>query len=415
MDKDLEFYLNNPQSTCVIVPQKDEDYLRRKRYLSEYTTEDEKQTVRDNLGITKELGDLHDLYSLGVIERGNLAWDLQPTQGHTQHILSSDSLYKVLQKYALKTQMEAAVQRIWTELLTIIDEKVANFQAILEDYLDKTDKTIEGLREIVNNQEDSLRHMIDTLMCEYSNTFEEKFKEIEKQLSTIKSLATSKSKNGVAVSDKFGDSENISISQKTLTEAINNVYKALSDITGRPDNNRIQIIITPDKLVTENDGQATISVRALDDIFEKLRIYVNGKLIVEEENVRLNSYQTTLTDTSIIRVEAYILGKLYTEEKTIPKCYPLFVGSGSDWLSILDTEYVREIGTNLTGVYNLHIKETGDKIFVVVPISQKNNIQRIHMNGYDIPFDIIETDEYVIYSSKNTYRSEDCVIGIQAN
>ena len=94
MDKDLEYYLNNPQSTCVQVPHKDEDYLRRKRYLSEYTTEDEKQVVRDNIGVTQALEELKNLLDLKVVTRGGIAWDTEPVLGHDYNILSSDSLFK---------------------------------------------------------------------------------------------------------------------------------------------------------------------------------------------------------------------------------------------------------------------------------------------------------------------------------
>ena len=55
--KNLQHYINT--NKCVSLPQKDECYyLRIDNYLSEYQTEQEKQQVLDNLGITSRINDL---------------------------------------------------------------------------------------------------------------------------------------------------------------------------------------------------------------------------------------------------------------------------------------------------------------------------------------------------------------------
>jgi hypothetical protein len=37
---------------------------------------------------------IKNLIDRKVIESGNIAWDLIPTEGNTENVLSSDSLYK---------------------------------------------------------------------------------------------------------------------------------------------------------------------------------------------------------------------------------------------------------------------------------------------------------------------------------
>ena len=102
------------------------------------------------------------------------------------------------------------------------------------------------------------------------------------------------------------------------------------------------------------------------------------------------------------------------KEKTIELYYPFFVGGG--WVVndvIEDKNNAAQYNGNLEGRYNITIDQNGKYFFIVIPKSKRSDVGRIHMNGYDIPVEVIEEDEYIIYKSMNTYRAGDYSIYIQ--
>lgn len=129
MDKNYQYYSNrNPQghsnkgfgnSPCVgpITNDRNFDYLLRKNFLSEYSTEEDQQEVLYNLGILQRLNKLKQIIDNKVIQSGDVAWDDQPTLGNTDHILSSDVLKQEFLKYYTKTQVDNLIQQIWNRIL----------------------------------------------------------------------------------------------------------------------------------------------------------------------------------------------------------------------------------------------------------------------------------------------------------
>lgn len=129
MDKNYQYYSNrNPQghsnkgfgnSPCVgpITNDRNFDYLLKKNFLSEYSTEEDQQEVLYNLGILQRLNKLKQIIDNKVIQNGGVAWDDQPTLGNTDHILSSDVLKQEFLKYYTKTQVDNLIQQIWNRIL----------------------------------------------------------------------------------------------------------------------------------------------------------------------------------------------------------------------------------------------------------------------------------------------------------
>lgn len=120
MNKDLEYYINQNRRECS--PRKYSNPLLVDNYLSEFNTDSKKQLALENLGITGKLEILKTLIDNKVIEIGALPWDIEPTVGHHNHILSSDSLHKYFQKYYSKEQMDNKLQAFWNEFVTYVTE-----------------------------------------------------------------------------------------------------------------------------------------------------------------------------------------------------------------------------------------------------------------------------------------------------
>ena len=141
MDKNYQYYSNrNPQghsnkgfgnSPCVgpITNDRNFDYLLRKNFLSEYSTEEDQQEVLYNLGILQRLNKLKQIIDNKVIQSGGVAWDDQPTLGNTDHVLSSDVLKQEFLKYCTKTQVDNLIQQIWNRIL----EQILNIDNELSD------------------------------------------------------------------------------------------------------------------------------------------------------------------------------------------------------------------------------------------------------------------------------------------
>lgn len=99
----MHYYKNNEMfPTC-----KKEHSLKKENYLSEFVTTNQKEFARDNLGITDIINSLDKKIDAKVIEFEGIAWDLVPTDGNTEKVLSSDAIYKALSLYVTSKEIES--------------------------------------------------------------------------------------------------------------------------------------------------------------------------------------------------------------------------------------------------------------------------------------------------------------------
>lgn len=99
----MHYYKNNEMfPTC-----KKEHSLKKENYLSEFVTTNQKEFARDNLGITDIINSLDKKIDAKVIEFEGIAWDLIPTEGNTEKVLSSDAIYKALSLYVTSQEIES--------------------------------------------------------------------------------------------------------------------------------------------------------------------------------------------------------------------------------------------------------------------------------------------------------------------
>lgn len=208
---------------------------------------------------------------------------------------------------------------------------------------------------------------------------------------------------GVCLSGRLGTSDEVGVTQATLTRVINQIMNRISDMSGTlPDG--VEITFTPEYVLSDSTSPITINCDATDGIFENVKIFCNGELIREENDITQFTHEMEIDKTSEFRVEATLLGMTYITSKVITSYYPFFIGSGTTWEDAVKTENIRQFDGDIDGSYNINIENQGDKMFIVIPVSIKDQLVRADMNGYEIPFDRVEDTKYVIYTSKNGYR-----------
>lgn len=406
MDKDLEYYLNNQRSNCC-VPVKEAKCLSKQKYLSEFSTDEEKAIARLNLGITEKLDELYNYITFSnESNEGNLIkFDPNgPTPGKWNYVLSSDRLSKVLEGYALKADVEAGYDKIW--------------QTSQEEFT-KLNSYLELLNKNLINLERDLHDQLKCMVRKEMIPFYHKYYGLQKQIKELKKLFETyvKTSNGVAITDKFGFSDSMTVSQKTLTEAINAIYNRIADLQGVPID-KVAITITPDYVITDEEAcDVTITIHSSHHVFEHIEVFVDNEEVINADDVQEDVVHTLSIDKSVeIRVNATILGEMYQEEKTIKVYYPFFIGSGlSEEQVFTEENAVKKPANNegINGKYAITVHNNGEQFFVIIPKTRVEDVGRIHMNGYDIPFDTYERDKYIVYVSKNRYRAKTYFIYIE--
>ena len=232
---------------------------------------------------------------------------------------------------------------------------------------------------------------------------------INKALAELRQLIGSYNKHGVAVSNEFGTAEDIGISQKALTDAINKVWTKLEDITGEPYTG-INMTISPKYFISEDGASVHIQARTAEanGVFEKISFYVNGSLVIEEKNTDYYEGDIELTETSVIKCVAKIMGIEYTREDVVTHYNSFWIGAGASYADIMDVGHVIPITEGMRGSYDITCADS-DHIIIVMAKSMRPAFVRADMNSFEIPFDettvTINDEEYSVFTSRNAYEA----------
>lgn len=367
MDKDLQYYLNNNE--CVTIPSRPCNYLTIKKYLSEFKTDDEKQIAQDNLGVTDKLKILKNILDNKVIEIGGIPWDIEPIEGHTEQILSSDVIYKALSKYKSNETIDDIIQTLWNNVISKINS-------------------------IDENIKQELQTLIPTLIDDHIN---KRIVDLQNQIDALDI-------HSIAVSNEFGSNSHIGVSQKTLTEAFNKLWQKIEDMTGEQIQG-IQMAVTPEYFISEDGCQIHISANTVETngVFEHIAFYINGELIAETDNTDLFEYETSITETSVIKCVAKIMGIEYTQQRIVTHYNSFWLGAGLVYTDIMDVDHIIPITNGMRGAYNIEVAD-GQRIIIIVGDSLKDGFLRADLNSVEIPF--TETSVTVDGKGYRVYMSE---------
>ena len=238
------------------------------------------------------------------------------------------------------------------------------------------------------------------------NALAKRIDDLENQMQSF--LATAS--GGEAFSTMYGNSNVMGVTQKTLTETVNGLYQLIFDALGIEVGD-VQISITPDAFF--HNEAAVVNIAAVADygLFDFVKVYFDGVKVIEETSVVTFSEYRTIGGTTTIRVEAQVLGKLYTYEKTVTMASDFFIGAGATYEDVYDPQYSRPYDGDPTGQYTVEVEE-GQRIVIILPTADVSKIEQIEMNDFNIPMDTTTFGIYTVYTSLNTYQAGTYTIDI---
>ena len=281
---------------------------------------------------------------------------------------------------------------------------------LLEDRLEEDERNTEEL----TTRQDTVEQEMSEANRKVSS-FDEKYHNITEELySMVRSLQI----GGVALSNQFGNREDIGISQKTLTKALGRIWEELGTITGKTYMD-YTLTVQPTQIWAEGTGTVTVIADCSDAIsdFDIIKVYVNGVLKAESSDITRYQITVEVTENSTIRVEGVIMGKTITKSQEVNKAVPFFMGGGIEYTDIMNEECRKELVGSLEGEYDAAISTTGQYLFVIIPISKKEEFRRckMDMNGFEIPIETTEMADYIVCKSLNQYQAGTYNIDIDIN
>lgn len=222
--------------------------------------------------------------------------------------------------------------------------------------------------------------------------------------------------HGYALATQFGDSDLIGISQKTLTDAFNKIWKKLEDITGESMRG-IAMVINPSYFISESSVVVNITANAVEasGLFEHIAFYkiVDGTetLIAEStegETIPTFVCETTIDKTTDIKCVAKILGVEYVETQTITHYNSFWLGAGKVYTDVMTMEHLIPITRGMRGMYDVDCAEA-DSIFVILSDVLASRFLRADINGVEIPMNssavTVDGKQYVVFKSDNAYHA----------
>ncbi len=238
------------------------------------------------------------------------------------------------------------------------------------------------------------------------NSLLKRIDDLENQMQSF--LATAS--GGKAFSNMYGNSEVMGVTQKVLTETINGLYELIFDALGIEIGD-VQITISPDGFFSNEATVVNIAATADYGLFDFVKVYFDGEKVLEETSIKTFSKDLTIGKTTTIKVEAQVLGKLYTYEKTVTMASDFFIGAGATYEDVYNPQYTRPYDGNPIGQYTIEVVE-GQRIIIILPTADVSKIEQIEMNDFNIPMDTTTFGIYTVYTSLNTYQAGTYIIDI---
>lgn len=207
------------------------------------------------------------------------------------------------------------------------------------------------------------------------------------------------------VSQEFGDSTTMTISQKTLTTKINELDDAVFPTT---------VSLTPSPSIVEvsQETQVTLSWKVTR---KGESIADDCTFTLDDEPVEGTSTQKTINESDLIQ-KTYTLkttynGKVITTTTKVNVVGAMYFGfaSESDSSSLTITSLQKQsLKTSPNGTYELQNESEGDYIWLCVPNNM--TINRVTLNGFDVPMEEATTKEqgtitYKCYRSSNALKT----------
>ena len=444
MNNNIQYYTNRQEYGKYKIPTRGPEFLKVNNHLAEFSSSNDKEQARQNLGIPDIIKDLDEKIDNKVINEDDISWDLKPTYGNYNKVLSSHVIYQTLMDYVSKEILDTTTQQLWSNTIRKITDNYNKIEVELNQLYESLEGCINNLEQRFNEHslsntlkynklredyQDVLNHfgelkqfvkdeylnLYETLYCNINNEqiipLENKIKQL--QLLVDSFLHTS---GGTALAGQFGNSEYVGVNQKVLTQALNKIWEKIDSLTGEISNG-IQMIVTPTYFIGNEGCTINISAEACqkDSIFEHIAFYIDNVLLEEAENTKEFTFSTHIDNTSEIKCVATILGVEYETSKIIRKGGNLFLFTGNFESDSQISTYVLNhpevtISTEgeLRGSYDVDCLEDS-KIYILIEKDIEDRFIRADLNGIEIPFTqktiLINGFEYTLFTSINVYNA----------
>lgn len=229
----------------------------------------------------------------------------------------------------------------------------------------------------------------------------------------LQNIIASREEGGVALSNEWGNSTLIGLTQKMLSEALGNVHKdgnsfiSLQQQIDQVVNDKatVSLSVTPSPVFVGE--QAIINLVAMTDTrATSIKIKKGSTEIATGSGFSLTGSDTftpAAAGNTTYAAEFTIAGLQKQTTKNVVAVYPIKYGAGDDYT---DAQTRASVRTTPAGTYNVTVANNGDYVFFVVPRTM--NINSAKMSGFDFPLQTpqnVEIDgvEYKYYQSANTY------------
>ena len=274
-------------------------------------------------------------------------------------------------------------------------------------------KYIQPVIDSINGNSDQLDKKYNTI----TEQLDDKYEVVTRELySMIASLQV----GGIALSEQYGDRTDIGVCQKTLTKTLGALLNEIGNLTGKTYMD-FDMTVRPTFIAKEGVGEVTVSVDCTSAIsdFDDIKFYIDDELMVESHDVSIftRTLPISVEGDHIIKAVGVILGKTITKTSQVTKIVPFLMGSGQQYQDIIQLKYKKELIGTLEGDYDVTVENTGDFIFIIIPISRKEEFRRckLDMNGFEIPLEETETPDFIVCKSVNAYQAGTYNIDIDIN
>lgn len=211
---------------------------------------------------------------------------------------------------------------------------------------------------------------------------------------------------------EFGDSEELTISQKVLTEKIDQLQDMIEHI--HPGNIGVAVNVTPNIVFENTSSSVIIKANMVNGaIANRITIRCNNE-VYQEENVVNIEHEFTIQETTTIQVTAEQDGFTYEAISRVLAVNPIYVGASTSYENIYnDDDYKQTIRATPAGTYTVVVSTNGDSVYFIIPDTM--TIDRATMSGFEFPLEAPRIDlveGYKVYESSNTYDDGNLIIQI---
>lgn len=289
-----------------------------------------------------------------------------------------------------------------TRLDSKIDSKVEKIYTDMDSSNQEIYTTISQTRETLQQTDTGLQNQISTNATNIVRVNNDLLRKEQEIYQTITTLVI----GGVALKQEFGNEVNYGISQKVITEKIDEIQDKIDKL--HPVVFGISLAAAPNLIYDGVQSNVVVSGAMLNEKPANIKLYKGNELIYEEDNIAEFNEEVEVSTRTTFNVQAEQNGLTYENQITVNTTNPFYIGAGSTYNTIIDNQYKQSIKTNPSGTYIITVQNNQDYIFIIVPSNM--NVNRVTSSNFQVPITsatsiIVDGKSYKYYRTANSLDS----------